>query len=196
MLQPVDWTAITGIIVAGAVAPAVTGFVALCVQGKQQGHERLRDDVADLRALLADAAKDLRRAEGQLGGTLSLLLTYGEKIVTEASEHIEQSRATGRDVLMNDARIAIRLDDANPVAVAHRDAVAAVERAAGAIGRVGGLGGDSLVDTNAELTAARNGLTDARARFAEAARVEVGIVGRSERLRGHRLKRRLQRVDA
>ncbi|HET6999335.1 MAG TPA: hypothetical protein VFI03_12190 [Solirubrobacterales bacterium] len=171
-----DWTAITGIVVAGVVGPGVTGYLAIRRQEKQQEHERASDDLEDLRALLADAAKDLQRAEGLLGGILGLLLRHGEKIVTDQSSvsHIEDFKATGREVVLNDARIAVRLDDANPVADAHGDAVAALERAARAIGLVGGVGGASLSETNAELTAARDALADARTRFACAARAEVG----------------------
>jgi hypothetical protein len=47
------------------------------------------------------------------------------------------------------------------------------------VARIGGLGGQGLKETHDELTAAAAGLADARARFTEAARVEVGIIGRS-----------------
>jgi hypothetical protein len=182
-------TAIVGIIVAGVAGPAVTAVLANWRQVNQQRHERAREDLADLRALLADAAKDLRWAEGLISGTLSLLLTWGEQINVRASSHINKSSEAGRTVMFNDARIAIRLDDTDPIAEAHRDAARAVEKAAGALGRVGGLGGANLSDTNNELNAAQTDLAAARAWFAEAARREVGSanVAPSSR-RGRRIR--------
>jgi hypothetical protein len=176
----VDWTAITGIIVAGVVGPGATGYLAIRRQEDQQQHERASEDLEDLRALLAESAKDLQRAEGLLGAVLGLLQTYGEKMVTDqlTVPHIDDFKATGREVLLNDARIAIRLDDANPVADAHRAGAVTLARAARAIAVVG-IGGANLGETEAELTAAFADLAEARKRFAEAARAEVGTGVRS-----------------
>jgi hypothetical protein len=171
----VDWTAITGIIVAGVVGPGATGYLAIRRQEDQQQHERASEDLEDLRALLAESAKDLQRGEGLLTGVLGLLHTYGEKMVTDqlTVPHIEDFKAKGREVLLNDARIAIRLDDANPVADAHRTGAATLARAARAIAFVG-TSGANLSETRAELTAACADLAEARKRFAQAARAEVG----------------------
>lgn len=179
--ERMDWTAITGIIVAGVVGPGATGYLAIRRQKDQQQHERASDDLEDLRALLAESAKDLQHGEGLLAGVLGLLLTYGEKMATDqlTVAHIEDFKATGRVVLLNDARIAIRLDDSNPVADAHRVGAATLARAARAIALVGGIGGANLSETHAELTAAHADLAEARNRFAQAARAEVGTGVRS-----------------
>jgi len=176
----VDWTAVTGIIVAGVVGPGATGYLAIRRQEDQQQHERACDDVEDLRALLAESAKDLQRAAGLLVGVLGLLQTYGEKMATDqlTVPHIDDFKATVREVTLNDARIAIRLDDANPVADAHRAGVATLNGAAMAIVFVG-TGGANLSETEANLTAAHADLVEARKRFAQAARAEVGTGVRS-----------------
>lgn len=166
--------AIVGILVAGVVGPAVAARFSLRQQEGQQSHERSRDDLADLRILLAEAAKDLRMSEGLLAGTLALLMTWGEQLNVEASGHLEKAAGVGRTVMLNDARIAIRLDEASAIAVAHRDAAAALNRAFDAVALVGGSGGADAKTTYDGLTAAQTDLTDARARFTAAARNEVG----------------------
>lgn len=170
-----DWTAITGIVVAGVVGPGVSGLLAIKRQDSQQGHERERDDLADLRVLLADSAKDVQQAQGLTEALLGLLLEFGEKMTAEAgpAETIERFKATAREVVLNDARIAIRLDD-DPAAEAHRAAALGLQRAANAVGRIGGLGGASNKETYQELNAAQGEIRASCSRFKDAARAKVG----------------------
>ncbi|HEX6665750.1 MAG TPA: hypothetical protein VF081_04065 [Solirubrobacterales bacterium] len=176
-----DWTAITGIIVAGVVGPGATGYLAIRRQEDQQQHERASKDLDDLRALLAESAKELQRAEGLLGGVLGMLAAYGERMTTDelTVPHIDEFKATGREVVLNDARIAIRLDDTNPVAEAHRDGAATLAHAAREIAVVGTGGGADLSETEAELTTALADLAEVNERFTQAARAEVGTGVRS-----------------
>jgi hypothetical protein len=171
----VDWTAITGIIVAGVVGPAATGYLAIRRQADQQRHERASDDLEDLRALLAESAKDLQRAEGLLGGVLGMLAAYGERMATEelTVPHLDDFHATRREVLLNDARIAIRLDDENPIADAHREGAETLARASSAIQLVG-VGAATMSKTDTDLNAALTDLAEAHKRFTQAARAEVG----------------------
>jgi hypothetical protein len=124
-----DWTAITGIVVAGVVGPAVAGGIALWQQGRGQSHERELLDLAELRGIIDQAGVNLREALGFRGRVASDFITHGKWIVERAPETLEAYREAVRLVDLDQTRIAIRLGKDHPVTVAHAEALEALSAA-------------------------------------------------------------------
>ena len=180
---------LAGIVVAGVVGPAVTGWLAIRRQVDQQDHERSRDDLADLRTLLAEAGKELQQAEGMTSAMKVYLLEHGRQVndIAPSKEAVERFKEAAREVVYNDAQISIRLDDDDPVAKAHHDARLSIEQTANALLAVGRLEGTEPRWAHEEMTAGQERLRAARSEFSRAARAKVGTAlptrGSTRRLR-------------
>jgi hypothetical protein len=121
-----DWTAITGIIVSGAVGPSLGALWALAHQRRQLDQDLVLRDTAELRELLDDAAQKLERARKATGAIVGELASqaagYGhvsEETVGTFSDAAEDAAAAGE-------RLRIRLTRAHVVTVTHERAMQAL----------------------------------------------------------------------
>jgi hypothetical protein len=184
-----DWTAITGIVVSGAIGPALGALYASRRLEREHDFGRVAADRAEARELLDAAAQSLQRA-GRLQGALdSLFVWHGTHLAERATEHVEGLREAVRAADIDSGRLELRLGTQSDVVTAHRDAVEALTNTVGAVFRDRDLGDQAhLGETRDSLQSCRAAFVSADRRFMDAAhavaasRLEAGRRSIGQRL--------------
>lgn len=138
-----DWTAITGIIVAGAVGPGVGGYIAYRLMGREHAFARDLDDRKELRQTLDEATQAMLVVTRRLGIIRAAFITHGWKVRRDAREAWEQFQAAGQEVDRMAGRLDMRLGKASPIALSYHAAVEATIAASRAIGLAGDMQEDA-----------------------------------------------------
>jgi hypothetical protein len=120
-----DWTAITGIVVSGVAGPGIAAFFAERRLSREQRNTRRQADRGELRALLDQAAQDLREADRNRGAVHAAFMRLGVRI-GESQATIDALGDIGRRIDVTDERIALFLGPDSEAAKAHRAALGAL----------------------------------------------------------------------
>ena len=126
-----DWTAITGIVVSGAVGPSVIAYWTARQQRQREVHEVTLADRAAARTLLDDTVAAVREAEGLAWAVHSATISWGHKLGGEGGvEQVTSFRAAARRVDLMNPRVHVMFGQGEPVALALADCVTALEKVA------------------------------------------------------------------
>jgi hypothetical protein len=128
-----DWTAITGIVVAGVVGPAVGALWERSRQGRQFHHEVTMRDVAELRSLLDDAAQSLERVDHARGAAYGRILQEGRYPTEAGGEATNRFRTKVAALSVLKARLSIRLGETDSLHQLFSDALTALVQVLDAI---------------------------------------------------------------
>ena len=135
-----DWTAITGIVVAGVVGPTIAALWAARNQAKAAENAIVLADRAAARTMLNGAALAVREAIGRAAAVQSAADYWGHKLGTEGG--VEEMAAfhdasRGADLLGPGVRM--MFSDGRPVAEAYADCLSALDRIARGANMIRGI---------------------------------------------------------